>query len=54
MVSSPLPMPCDFDARERLTYAQMYQLALGYAAWMRGLGVVVGDRVAIGGRNSTG
>lgn len=54
MISSPLPLPADFYAREHLTYAEVYQLALGYAAWMRGLGVVVGDRVAVGGRNSTG
>ncbi|BEI96387.1 hypothetical protein CcaverHIS631_0113360 [Cutaneotrichosporon cavernicola] len=54
IVSSPIPMPAEFYARERLTYGQVYELALEYAAWMRGLGVVVGDRVAVGGRNSTG
>lgn len=53
-LSSPLPMPCDFYARERLTYKQVFERALEYAAWMRSQGVVVGDRVAIGGRNSTG
>lgn len=47
-------MPCDFYAREHLTYKQVYEKALTYAAWMRSLGVVVGDRIAIGGRNSAG
>lgn len=47
-------MPCEFYARERLTYKQVYERALEYAAWMRAQGIVVGDRVAIGGRNSTG
>lgn len=54
MVSSPLPEPAGPDAREHLTYRQVYDRAVQYAAWMRSRGIRLGDRVAIGGANQTG
>lgn len=54
-LSSPLPPPADpkdWNAREHLSYAQVYDRALDCAAWMRSLGIGISDRVAIGGANS--
>jgi len=53
-VSSPLPEPSDFDARETLTYKQVYDRAVQIAAFLRGQGVKAHDRVAVGGANSSG
>lgn len=53
-VSSPVPEPSDFDARETLTFKQVYDRAVQVAAYLRGEGVKVHDRVAIGGENSAG
>lgn len=54
MLSSPVPEPCDFYAREYVTFAQAYQQALQLAGALREQGVGVEDRVAVGGLNSTG
>lgn len=53
-LSSPLPEPAEYDARESLTYGQVYDKANVYGAWMRSLGVGYNDRVAIGGVNQSG
>ncbi|EKD01644.1 hypothetical protein A1Q2_04015 [Trichosporon asahii var. asahii CBS 8904] len=52
VVSSPIPLPADFYAREELTFQQVYDRALALAGILRERGVKVGDKVALGGNNS--
>lgn len=52
VVSSPIPMPAEFYAREELTFQQVYDRALALAGILRERGVKVGDKVALGGNNS--
>lgn len=53
-LSCPVPEPAEFDDREHVTYAQVYDRAVRYGAWMRSKGVRLGDRIAVGGLNQTG
>lgn len=52
VVSSPVPMPAEFYAREELTFQQVYDRALVLAGILREHGVGFGDKVALGGNNS--
>jgi acyl-CoA synthetase (AMP-forming)/AMP-acid ligase II len=54
MLSSPVPEPADFYAREYVTFGQVHERALRLAGWLREHGVVQGSRVSVGGANSTG
>ncbi|KAL1413244.1 hypothetical protein Q8F55_000998 [Vanrija albida] len=51
-ISSPLPPPAGKDARETVTYGEVRTRATKLAAWLKGQGVGLGTRVAIGGTNS--
>lgn len=51
-MSSPVPEPS--EEREHVSYQQVYDQAVQYSAWMRGLGIKMGDRIAVGGGNQTG
>jgi len=53
-LSAPLPEPAAYDDRENVTFAQVYERALDFAAWLRSVGVKQGSRVALGGLNSIG
>jgi long-subunit acyl-CoA synthetase (AMP-forming) len=52
-VSEPLPEPAPASQRQSKTYKQVYDDALQWAGWLREKGVRVGDKVAIGARNSS-
>ena len=53
-MSSPLPLSQGVDAREHVTFRDTLERAIKIAAWMRGKGLGIGSKVAIGGGNSTG
>jgi acyl-CoA synthetase (AMP-forming)/AMP-acid ligase II len=53
-LSTPIAAPEPFEARESVTFGQAYDQAAGIAALLRERGIGVGDRVAVGGVNSTG
>lgn len=52
-LSSPLPPPAPLEAREHVTYNQVWERTVRMAAWMRAQGIRQGDRVAVAGNNST-
>jgi len=52
-ISEPLPEPAPVTQRRTVTFAQVYDASLRWAGWMREQGVRTGDKVAIGGRNSS-
>jgi len=54
MLSSPIPEPADYYAREHVTFDQVHDKSLRLAAWLRENGVRQGGRVVVGGANSTG
>ncbi|KAL1405725.1 hypothetical protein Q8F55_007395 [Vanrija albida] len=54
LVSSPIAAPEPYEAREVLTFAQVYDAAVRLGAVLREQGAGVGARVAIGGTNCTG
>lgn len=53
-VSSPISAPEPYEAREILTFAQVYDAAVRLGALLVDNGAGVGSRVAIGGTNCTG
>lgn len=53
IVNEPVPEPADYDARQEVTYGQMLDNSYRLAAWLRERGVGQGDRVAVGGHNSS-
>lgn len=53
-ISSPVPEPAAYEARERLTFKQIWERSLDIAAWLRTSGIKQGDRVALGGMNTAG
>lgn len=53
-LSTPIAAPEPFEARESVTFGEAYDQAAGIAALLRKRGIGVGDRVAVGGVNSTG
>ncbi|BEI82218.1 hypothetical protein CcaverHIS002_0300860 [Cutaneotrichosporon cavernicola] len=53
-LSSPVPDPEPFHAREALTHGETLERAIRIAAILRDHGVGVGSRVAVGGTNCTG
>ncbi|RSH80258.1 uncharacterized protein EHS24_008831 [Apiotrichum porosum] len=52
-VSEPLPEPAPASQRQSRTYGQVLDDAVTFASWLREGGIAMGDRVAIGGRNSS-
>lgn len=52
-VSEPLPEPASASQRQSRTYGQVLDDAVTFASWLREGGIAMGDRVAIGGRNSS-
>ncbi|WOO76932.1 3-[(3aS,4S,7aS)-7a-methyl-1,5-dioxo-octahydro-1H-inden-4-yl]propanoyl:CoA ligase [Vanrija pseudolonga] len=51
-ISSPLAPPAPQTARETVTYGEVHRRAVRLAAWLKGQGVGLGTRVAVGGSNS--
>jgi acyl-CoA synthetase (AMP-forming)/AMP-acid ligase II len=54
IIDEPVPDSAEYDDRQRFTYGQILESAYKLAGWMREQGVDVGDRVAVGGNNSSG
>lgn len=54
IINEPVPEPAAWDDRQEVTYGRLLELAYDLAAWLRERGVKAGDKVAIGGHNSSG
>ncbi|CAK9782582.1 unnamed protein product [Cutaneotrichosporon oleaginosum] len=54
LLNTPIAAPEPFEARESVTFGEAYERAATIAALLRERGIGVGDRVAVGGVNSTG
>ncbi|KAL1405668.1 hypothetical protein Q8F55_009307 [Vanrija albida] len=54
IINEPVPEPAEYDDRRDVTYGELLAHAYKLAAWLREQGIRSGDRVAVGGQNSSG